>query len=40
MWPKDYKKRMWESLWWTVSTLLVGGADNKIQLVSAGASSL
>lgn len=29
MWPKDYKQGMWESFWWTVSTLLVGGADNK-----------
>lgn len=29
MWPKDYKKGMWESFWWTISTLLVGGADNK-----------
>ena len=29
MWPKDYKKGLWESFWWTISTLLVGGADNK-----------
>lgn len=29
MWPKDYKLGMWESFWWTISTLLVGGADNK-----------
>jgi ABC-type amino acid transport substrate-binding protein len=29
MWPEDYKTGMWESFWWTVSTLLVGGADNK-----------
>lgn len=29
MWPKDYKQGMWESFWWTISTLLVGGADNK-----------
>jgi polar amino acid transport system substrate-binding protein len=29
MWPADYKKGMWESMWWTISTLLVGGADNK-----------
>lgn len=29
MWPKDYKSGMWESFWWTISTLLVGGADNK-----------
>ena len=29
MWPEDYKKGMWESFWWTISTLLVGGADNK-----------
>ena len=29
MWPKDYKAGMWESFWWTISTLLVGGADNK-----------
>ncbi len=28
-WPEDYKAGMWESFWWTVSTLLVGGADNK-----------
>jgi polar amino acid transport system substrate-binding protein len=29
MWPKDYRQGMWESFWWTISTLLVGGADNK-----------
>ncbi len=29
MWPQDYKQGMWESFWWTISTLLVGGADNK-----------
>lgn len=29
MWPKNYFEGMWESLWWTISTLLVGGADNK-----------
>lgn len=29
MWPKNYLEGMWESLWWTISTLLVGGADNK-----------
>ncbi|WP_395741346.1 transporter substrate-binding domain-containing protein [Prosthecobacter sp.] len=29
MWPEDYRKGMWESFWWTISTLLVGGADNK-----------
>lgn len=28
-WPEDYKSGMWESFWWTLSTLLVGGADNK-----------
>lgn len=28
-WPKDYKAGLWESFWWTISTLLVGGADNK-----------
>ena len=28
-WPEDYKKGMLESFWWTISTLLVGGADNK-----------
>jgi polar amino acid transport system substrate-binding protein len=28
-WPEDYKKGMHESFWWTISTLLVGGADNK-----------
>ena len=28
-WPADYKSGLWESFWWTVSTLLVGGADNK-----------
>lgn len=28
-WPEDYKAGLWESFWWTVSTLLVGGADNK-----------
>lgn len=29
MWPKNYAAGMWESFWWTISTLLVGGADNK-----------
>jgi polar amino acid transport system substrate-binding protein len=29
MWPEDYKRGLWESFWWTVCTLLVGGADNK-----------
>lgn len=29
MWPEDYRRGMWESFWWTISTLLVGGADNK-----------
>lgn len=29
MWPRDYKQGIWESFWWTISTLLVGGADNK-----------
>lgn len=29
MWPQSYKHGMWESFWWTISTLLVGGADNK-----------
>ena len=29
MWPEDRKQGLWESFWWTVSTLLVGGADNK-----------
>lgn len=29
MWPEDYKEGIWESFWWTISTLLVGGADNK-----------
>lgn len=28
-WPKDKRRGLWESFWWTVSTLLVGGADNK-----------
>ncbi len=28
-WPEDYRAGMWESFWWTISTLLVGGADNK-----------
>jgi ABC-type amino acid transport substrate-binding protein len=28
-WPQSYKSGMWESFWWTISTLLVGGADNK-----------
>ncbi len=28
-WPEDYKEGLWESFWWTISTLLVGGADNK-----------
>ena len=28
-WPPDYRTGMWESFWWTISTLLVGGADNK-----------
>lgn len=29
MWPASYRHGLWESFWWTVSTLLVGGADNK-----------
>ncbi len=29
MWPESYWSGMWESFWWTISTLLVGGADNK-----------
>lgn len=29
MWPETYHHGMWESFWWTISTLLVGGADNK-----------
>lgn len=29
MWPESHKHGLWESFWWTVSTLLVGGADNK-----------
>jgi ABC-type amino acid transport substrate-binding protein len=29
MWPKNYVAGMWESFWWAISTLLVGGADNK-----------
>lgn len=29
MWPAHYISGMWESFWWTISTLLVGGADNK-----------
>ncbi|PTY04094.1 hypothetical protein DB346_04695 [Verrucomicrobia bacterium LW23] len=29
MWPANYVEGMWESFWWTISTLLVGGADNK-----------
>lgn len=29
MWPSSYVHGMWESFWWTISTLLVGGADNK-----------
>jgi ABC-type amino acid transport substrate-binding protein len=28
-WPADRRRGLWESFWWTVSTLLVGGADNK-----------
>jgi polar amino acid transport system substrate-binding protein len=36
MWPKDYKQGMWESFWWTISTLLVGGADNKGPVGVAG----
>lgn len=28
-WPENYRAGMWESFWWTISTLLVGGADNK-----------
>ncbi|MES2595973.1 MAG: transporter substrate-binding domain-containing protein [Verrucomicrobiota bacterium] len=28
-WPETYKAGLWESFWWTISTLLVGGADNK-----------
>ena len=29
MWPESRRHGLWESFWWTVSTLLVGGADNK-----------
>jgi polar amino acid transport system substrate-binding protein len=29
MWPEKYRHGLWESFWWTISTLLVGGADNK-----------
>lgn len=29
MWPKHYLSGMWESFWWSISILLVGGADNK-----------
>jgi len=28
-WPENYHSGLWESFWWTISTLLVGGADNK-----------
>lgn len=28
-WPAERGKGLWESFWWTISTLLVGGADNK-----------
>ncbi len=28
-WPESYRHGLWESFWWTISTLLVGGADNK-----------
>ncbi|HEY1051759.1 MAG TPA: transporter substrate-binding domain-containing protein [Prosthecobacter sp.] len=28
-WPENYRAGLWESFWWTISTLLVGGADNK-----------
>lgn len=36
MWPKSYVQGMWESFWWTISTLLVGGADNKGPVGVAG----
>ena len=29
MWPRSYLSGIGESLWWTVSIFLVGGADNK-----------
>jgi len=29
MWPESYRHGLWESFWWTICTLLVGGADNK-----------
>lgn len=29
MWPASYRHGLWESFWWTICTLLVGGADNK-----------
>ncbi|HEX8373428.1 MAG TPA: transporter substrate-binding domain-containing protein [Chthoniobacterales bacterium] len=29
MWPQSYRHGLWESFWWTICTLLVGGADNK-----------
>jgi polar amino acid transport system substrate-binding protein len=35
-WPESYLAGMWESFWWTISTLLVGGADNKGPVGVAG----
>jgi len=29
MWPRSYWQGMAESIWWTISIFLVGGADNK-----------
>ncbi len=36
MWPTKFKKGFWESIWWTISVLLVGGADNKGPIGVAG----
>jgi len=34
--PESYRKGLWESLWWTVSTIITGGCENKAPIGVAG----
>jgi len=34
--PASYRKGVWESLWWTVSTIITGGCENKAPIGVAG----
>lgn len=36
MWPRSYWQGMAESIWWTISIFLVGGADNKGPIGTGG----